>query len=131
MITRLLKAVVLVILAGCSGSSPTAPPSDPTGGGTPQPAGAIIVGNDFFKSGHNGSVNQAVDTVAAGETVTWTWATGAGSHSIQSLGTPSFASSAIQRGSGSTYQVKFSTAGTYRYDCAVHGIAMTGRIVVQ
>lgn len=30
-----------------------------------------------------------------------------------------------------TYSVTFPTAGTYHYDCAVHGAAMTGTVVVQ
>ena len=107
-----------------------------TGGGTTGGTGAltaaVIVGNIFFKSAHNGSSNSAVDTVAAGGTVTWTW-TGSGSvpHSIQSLGSPSFTSSAIQTGDGSTYQITFPAAGTYHYDCAVHGTMMSGTIVVQ
>jgi hypothetical protein len=29
-----------------------------------------------------------------------------------------------------TYVATFATAGTYRYQCAVHGSAMTGRVVV-
>ncbi len=52
-------------------------------------------------------------------------------HSVQSTGTPSFSSSAIQAGSGHTHQVTFDTPGTYQYDCAVHGQLMTGRIVVM
>jgi plastocyanin len=103
-----------------------------TGGGAAPLTAAVSVGNIFFKSGHNGSVNPAVDTVAVGGTVTWTW-TNAGNvpHSIQSLGSPSFMSSAVQTGDGSTHQVKFSTPGTYQYDCAVHGTMMSGTIVVR
>ena len=79
----------------------------------------------------NGSSNPAVDTVAVGGTVTWTWATTeALPHSVQSTGTPSFTSSGIQTGPGNTYQFTFTTAGTYQYDCAVHGQMMTGTIVV-
>jgi plastocyanin len=33
--------------------------------------------------------------------------------------------------SSGTYAVKFDTAGVYQYDCAVHGSAMTGTIVVR
>jgi plastocyanin len=70
--------------------------------------------------------------VAVGTTVTWTWTnTGSVSHSVQSLDSPSFASSAIKTGSGSTYQVTFTAPGTYHYDCAVHGTAMSGTVVVQ
>ncbi len=140
-----LIAVALSVLAGCSGGSPTGSSDGGgssggstgggTGGATSDPApltAAITAGNIFFKSGHNGSANPAVDTVAVDGTVMWTWTnTGNIPHSVQSLGSPSFTSSAIQTGDGSTYQVKFSTPGTYRYDCAVHGSAMSGTIVVR
>jgi plastocyanin len=137
MIRRLLAAVTLVVLAGCSGSSPAAPDGGggPTGGdnGGPPPAtAAVTVGNDFFKSGQDGTTNPAVTTVAVGGTVTWTWTgTGSTSHSVQSQGSPGFTSSAILNGDGSAYQVTFTAAGTYQYDCAVHGSAMSGRIVVR
>src|SRR6266702_4120816 len=79
-----------------------------------------------------GAQNPAIDTVAVGSTVTWTWtATGSVAHSVQSQGTPSFTSSAIQTGDGKTYSLTFTTPGTYQYDCAVHGAAMSGRIVVR
>ncbi len=89
---------------------------------------SVQVGDIFFKSVRNGSSNPAVDTVAAGGTVTWTWV-GVANHSVQSTGTPSFTSSSIQ--SAGTYQFTFGTAGTYTYDCAVHGTLMTGVIVVR
>ncbi|MFI5212998.1 MAG: hypothetical protein ACHQU8_00545 [Gemmatimonadales bacterium] len=89
---------------------------------------SVNIGDDFFTSVHNGSSNPAVDTIAAGGTVQWTWH-GAISHSVQSTGSPSFSSSVIQV--AGTYQFSFATPGTYTYDCAVHGAAMTGRIVVQ
>lgn len=84
---------------------------------------AVSVGNDFFAP--------ASLQVVAGTTVTWTWAAGATSHSVQSQGSPSFTSSAIMTGAGSTYSVQFNTPGTYHYDCAVHGAAMSGTIIVQ
>lgn len=108
-------------------------PSDGNGGnGGGGPVGTVTVGDIFFKSGHNGTQNPAVDTVAAGATVTWTWtSTGSTPHSVQSQGDPSFTSSANLTGNGATYAVVFDTPGTYQYDCAVHGSAMTGTIVVQ
>jgi plastocyanin len=127
--------VVAGLLAGCGSDSNTTAPSTGsggTGGGTAGPAGNVTVGDIFFTSAHNGSSNPAVDTVAAGGTVTWTWgASESLPHSVQSLGSPSFASSGIQSGAGKTYQVTFPSAGTYQYDCAVHGKMMTGTIVVQ
>jgi plastocyanin len=110
--------------AACSSSTS---PSDGTGA-----AGTVTVGNIFFKSGHNGTQNPAVDTVAAGTTVTWTW-TGTGStpHSVRSDAAPAFTSSQTMTGNGQTYTFAFTTPGTYHYDCAIHGSAMTGTIVVQ
>lgn len=138
MISRLATAVALAVVAACSGSTATDPPPDggPTGGdaggGTAPPAAAVSVGNNVFKSGHNGSANPAVDTVAAGGTVTWTWAnTGGVQHTVRSLGLTIFRNSVVTSGDGSTYQVVFRRAGTYQYDCAIHGAAMTGTIVVR
>lgn len=88
---------------------------------------AVQVGDDFFKSSGNTS-SPAVDTIAAGGTVTWTW-TGAVNHSVQSTGSPSFTSSTIK--SSGTYSFTFVSAGTYTYNCAVHGNAMTGTVVVK
>jgi plastocyanin len=131
-------------IVGCGSDSTTAPGgggTPPAGGGTPPGGGtggtpspapstaAVSVGDIFFKSGHNGSSNPAVDTVPANGAVTWTWAASL-PHSIQSTGSPGFTSSQIQAGAGKTYQLSFATPGTYQYDCAVHGQAMTGRIVV-
>jgi plastocyanin len=102
-----------------------------SGGGPVSTAVTITVGNDFFRSDRNGSVNTAVDTITAGGTVTWRWGnTGSVPHSVESILTPSFASSAIQSGSGSSYEQTFTTPGTYRYNCAVHGSLMTGIVVV-
>jgi plastocyanin len=144
MIRHFLTAVALTVLAGCSGGSGTptdpsnpgpapAPAPAPAPGPTPAPlTAAVSVGNIFFRSGHNGSANPAVDTVAVGGTVTWTWANaGSVPHSIQSLGLPSFTSSAIITGDGSTYQVQFTAPGTYQYDCVVHGTMMSGTIIVR
>jgi plastocyanin len=91
---------------------------------------AVTVGPGIlFKSVRNGTSNPAVDTIRVGGTVTWTWAAGSLLHSVQSTGSPSFLSSGIQ--TSGTYSNTFSTAGDYAYDCAVHGAAMNGVIVVR
>lgn len=87
----------------------------------------VQIGDDFFKSAANGST-PAVDTIAAGGTVTWNW-TGTVNHSVQSTGSPSFTSSTIK--SSGSYSFTFAVAGTYTYDCAVHGTAMSGTVVVK
>jgi plastocyanin len=159
-IQTLLAAAVLVAFAACSGSTPTSPTSSGGGagggtgtgggyggggggtgggtggnvsGGTPTSGDvAVIVGDIFMKSGHNASVNPAVDTVAVGGSVTWTWTnTGNVPHGIQSLGSPSFPTGTVLTGDGKMYRVTFNTAGTYQYDCLVHGTMMPGTIVVR
>lgn len=113
--------------AGLTGSPVTfhataqTPPPIPT-------TASVDVGDIFFRSAHNASQNPAVDTVAVGGKVTWTWG-GVDNHSVHSTGSPSFTSSTIIA-SGS-YSFTFNTAGTYNYDCAVHGALMTGTIVVR
>jgi plastocyanin len=128
-LTGWLLAAAAIAAIACSSS--TGPSNGGGGGGGGGAVGTVTVGNIFFQSGHNGTKNPAVDTVAVGTTVTWTWMSGATSHSVQSEGSPSFTSSAIQAGNGTTYSLAFTSPGTYAYDCAVHGEAMTGRIVVQ
>ena len=99
--------------------------------GEPHEVSQVAVGNNYFRSARNGTQNPAVDTIAAGGSVTWTWST-AGSHSIQSTGVPNiFRNSVVMSAAGDSYTVTFRNPGTYEYDCGVHGAAMTGRIVVQ
>jgi len=122
-----IVTAALVSLTACGGV--TSPQGGGGGGGGP--VGNVTVGNIFFRSVHNGSQNPAVDTIAAGESITWAW-NAAGSHSIQSTGVPDiFRNSVVMSGANDTYTVTFRNPGTYTYQCAVHGAAMTGQIVVQ
>jgi plastocyanin len=112
--------------ATATGGAPPPPP--------PPPPSSIDVRvqNISFTSLRNGTSNPAVDTVAVNGTVTWTWfSTGVTSHSVNSTGTTAFTSSAVLTGNNESYQFKFTAAGTYTYNCAVHGNLMTGRIVVR
>ena len=123
-----IVTAALVSLTACGGVTS---PQGGGGGGAGGPVGNVTVGNIFFRSVHNGSQNPAVDTIAAGETITWAW-NAAGSHSIQSTGVPDiFRNSVVMSGANDTYAVTFRNPGTYTYQCAVHGAAMTGQIVVQ
>ena len=119
-----IVATVLFSLAACGGVT------SPDGGGG-GPVGQVTVGDIFFRSARNGTQNTAVDTIVAGTSVTWTW--NGGSHSIQSTGLPPevFRNSVVLVGANSTYSVTLRNPGTYPYQCAVHGSAMTGTIVVQ
>jgi copper binding plastocyanin/azurin family protein len=135
--TAIIGFIGLASLAACSGYTATGPYGGGTGGGQGGtggggggPVGAVTLGPGIqFVSSHNGTENPAVDTIAVGGSVSWTW-TGSLPHSVQSIGTSRFSSSSIKTGSG-TYAVTFTVPGTYQYDCAVHGTAMRGTIVVQ
>ena len=129
--SMMLAGAAAMMALGCSSDS-SGPSDGGNGGGGGGAVGSVKVGNIFFESGHNGTSNPAQDTVAVGQTVTWTWTlTGAIPHSVKSEGMPGFASSAELTGSGMTYTHTFDTPGTYHYDCSVHGPAMSGTIVVQ
>ena len=121
----------LAVVASCGGSDGaySTGGGDGGGGGGGGAAGMVTIGSGIqYVSVHNGTMNPAVDTIAAGSTVTWTW-TGGLPHGVRSVGTPSFTSSPTHNGSG-TYVATFTNPGVYQYDCSVHGQAMTGRIVV-
>jgi len=50
---------------------------------------------------------------------------------VRSQGAPGFTSGAVETGDGKRYAVTFNAPGTYAYDCAVHGAAMSGTVVVR
>ena len=87
----------------------------------------VSVGNFFFHSVKNGTEDPAIDTAKVGQPVVWT-VTG-GTHTVRSLGSPSFTSSGNL--TATSYQIIFSTTGTYQYDCAIHtAVEMSGRVEV-
>ena len=108
--TRLLAlAVALALTAGCS---------DSTG---PNATGVSVQDNSF---------NPSSNTVAVGQTVTWTWTGSTGHNVTWDGGSP--AASATQ--SSGTYQRNFAQAGTFNYHCSIHGGAgsgMHGTVTVQ
>jgi plastocyanin len=81
----------------------------------------IEVSDGFFNPD---SVN-----ISAGSTVKWHWATSG--HSVASTGSPSFQGSDILNADATYGPILFSTPGVYRYECAVHGSAESGVIVVN
>ena len=128
-LTTIVICTLLAALAGCGGAG-TDPGygGNPPGGNPPPPSpNAITVGNNSFEPS---SV-----TVSAGTTVTWTWnaCTGDGyggktctEHSV------AFADgSASSRKSEGTWSRSFATAGTYPYQCSVHGSYMSGTVIVR
>ena len=129
-IARLLPGAAIAALMGCHGSQAADPVKLPP----PADPGTVVVtiGNNFFRSDRNGSVNDAVDTVAVGSKVRWQWVgTGSAPHNVASIGTPAFTSGPVETGSGNIYELTFTTPGVYRYNCAIHGNLMTGVVVVR
>jgi len=124
---------LLLAAAGCGGSS-TAPANN-TGGGnnTPPPpqqpstSNAVTVGNDWF--------DPSTTTVAVGTKVTWTWdscgSDGYGGQTCVSHTVTFDDGAASPSQSGGSWSRTFTSAGTYKYHCAVHGSAMAGTITVQ
>ncbi len=78
------------------------------------------------------SFSPASVDIAAGGTVTWTWASGITMpHNVTSADTPARFPSSPTQMSGS-YQFTFSAAGSYPYYCTVHGRnVMSGTVVVH
>lgn len=87
----------------------------------------VTVGDLFFRSNANATQNMAVDTIAVGGMVTWTWTTPT-THTVTATGSPTFGSSGNI--SSGTFQVTFNTAGSYAYLCSIHP-SMTGTVVVR
>lgn len=110
-------ALVVAVIAGCSGSSPTGTGGG-GGGGCSGTSGNIAVCDNFY--------SPSTISVPAGTTVNWTWK-GSTGHSV-TFQTGIVHDSGV-RSSGTDSQL-FSTAGTYTYQCSVHGAAMQGTINV-
>lgn len=109
-----VRALAIVVLAGCGGGGSDAPTA-PTGGG----ANGVTVGNNFF--------SPASLSVATGATVTWTWAMGDAQHTVTF---DDNAPGSNPQSSG-TFQRTFPTAGTYTYFCSIHGKnVMSGSVTV-
>ncbi len=113
-------------------------------GTTLSPAVTVEVHSDFFLSLRNGSGanptelgSVAVDTIAAGGTVTWQWV--GNGHNVTPYQNTAFTASPTQS-AGFTYgPITFTTPGTYTYRCTIHSgvvnilglLGMRGRIVVR
>jgi len=117
--------VVLSVASGPVDSATVSNTNQPTGPAT----AAVQVGDNFFKSVRNNTVNTAIDTIAVNGTVTWTWTPSptANFHNVESTGAPGFTSSLVT--TTGTFQLQFTAAGSYSYTCSVH--ATTGVIVVR
>lgn len=128
MSTRMLSALVAVLL-GCGGggygTGPAVPPTNPP------PSGGSLNSIKVV----NNAYQPASLTVAAGTAVTWTWNTcssdGYGGQTCVSHTVTFDDGVTSAKQSAGTYSRTFATKGTYKYHCLVHGTAMSGEVIVQ
>lgn len=130
MLKQVSAAVAIACIFGCGGGAgggnATGPGTPPNGNTAPPPNGISVTNNAYTPDSM---------AVAVGATVNWTWNTCTGDvYSGQSCVAHSVtfddgtASATQQKG---TFTRSFTAAGTYTYHCAVHGAAMSGKIVVN
>ena len=123
--------IVLAMLAAvaCGGggyNSPTGPgntgnpgnPGNPGGTTSPTATNQVTVDNNLF--------TPSSIQVAAGTTVTWTWAQDAITHNV----TFTDGTSSGDKGAGSTFTRTFGTTGTFNYSCTIHP-GMSGSVLVK
>ena len=117
---------LLALVAGC-GSSSTAPANNGGGGGgggTGTCTGtntSVAVCDNHFSPG--------TSTISAGATITWTWQ-GSNVHNV-TFTSGSLNGTTSGNMSSGTFPQTFSTAGTYTYECSIHGAAMSGTVTVN
>lgn len=136
----MLCCLMMVGMTSCdeteSTSAPTSVPSAdlaaPSGGGGDMASTSQFPSTAAVTVGPNNSLSYSPASVdiAAGGTVTWTWAAGITMpHTVTSGDSPAaFASSPIQM--SGTFQATFPNAGTFHYFCMVHGAAVMSGVVV-
>ena len=124
----LTLVTLLFSLAACGGGGGDGGNGNPTGPGpnTPQPNNpstppsnqVTVLDNEF---------SPAALTVAAGTTVTWSWA--ASNYASHNVTFADGVSNSTSKTSG-THQRAFTVAGSYAYMCSIHGSSMSGTITV-
>ena len=110
-------------LVACGGST-----SNPSPPGVSVGTAGVSLGTATVKISATGQLmfDPAMQTAHVGDIVQWT-NTGSVEHTITFDAQPSLSDPALQP--GATWEVKFTTAGTYQYHCSIHS-GMVGTIVV-
>jgi len=134
-LTSLWKAgavsLLVVACSGGGGGDSTGPSNNNPGNTNPNPTNqdnaTIVVSNNSY--------SPSARTISKGSTVNWNWNSCSGGiygdetcvqHSVTF--DDGVASELQSQGS---FSRTFTTAGTYKYHCQVHGTAMSGTITVQ
>ncbi|HEY7898529.1 MAG TPA: plastocyanin/azurin family copper-binding protein [Gemmatimonadaceae bacterium] len=122
-IIKIVSLASLVVIASC-GSSATGP--NYGGNGSPPPSCVPGSGTVCLVSGNQFSPTQI--TVTAGSSITFNNVSGT-THNVTFTTTGSPAN--VPDFASGTKVVAFPTAGTYDYHCTIHGLSMSGVVVVQ
>ena len=117
--TILCLALAVANACGGSGDKAAGPGGNNNGGTGGSTSNQISIGDNFF--------DPSSTTLAAGATVTWTW-TGNLNHNV-TFDNGTIGNSGTQN--TGTFAKTFSSPGTYNYHCSVHGVGMSGTIVIQ
>jgi plastocyanin len=119
--------VVLACVIGCGGGGDSGGTTGPGTGPGPGPGPGQNPGGSTSNAidVRDNSFNPSETTVAPGTTVTWTWR-GSAEHDVVFTD----GASSPRRTTG-TYSRAFPTAGTFAYECSVHGASMSGEVVVR
>jgi plastocyanin len=115
-IVSALTCTILFIGSSCGKSSGYSSSNPPAGGN--RGSGISMINMTFSPD---------TKTVAKGAVVTWTNNDGY-DHTVTSNDGTSFNSGTIN--SGKTYSYTASVAGTFAYHCTIHGVAMSGTLIV-
>jgi plastocyanin len=102
-------------------------PGGTTGGSNPVVNGTAVtlMDNNSFSPNNLG--------ISAGQTVTWKWGacSGDGYSTCVSHNVTFDDGSHSETQSSGDFSRTFSTPGTYKYHCTIHGTSMSGQVVVQ
>jgi hypothetical protein len=131
---NILKVVSLasfMLIAGC-GSSATGPSygggTGSNGGGSGGTPPSCVPGSGTVCLVSGDQFSPAQITVAVGASVTYNNVSGT-THNV-TFTTPGSPENVANFSSG-TKVVQFPAAGTYNYHCTIHGLAMSGVVIVQ
>lgn len=118
-------AVGALLLAGCGADKAASATSNDATSTSDAPAGAqsgavaVTAVDNSFKA--------ETVTVTAGSTITWT-NVGRNDHNVKPVDAGDFGVDTAAFTPGTTYSATFSTPGTYRYYCTIHGTKDRGMI---
>ncbi|MBK6662493.1 MAG: hypothetical protein IPG47_06980 [Thermoflexaceae bacterium] len=94
-------------------------------GNTPAPTvernARVTIGDNIFQP--------VLSSISVGKSIDWAWE-GTGNHSVV-MKTPDGKEVKPPEQTKGTFTFKFETAGTYDYQCGVHGERMQGRVQVS